>query len=255
MLNNEINLPLMEVEKRDSKNNWGIVAPDISKDNLNKELQLAIQLNQDVWTADWAKTTLDILSDYIPGNPQHQDIIDSVKSVMNHDSWKDCSIFVQDDMCADFFNRALHYCLKEGQPHKYGKGFIDGSGIGYLSQYSRDLKITLEKAFDVKYFYELLRPLEWALKQGLDLTRVANKIHPGHFSYVQGHMTKFLTAVYTLDKVFHLDTGCLKTLLLAAYTEGQARCGNLIHYPMDGPPALYLLPVNFQKRALHALFN
>ena len=228
-----IKLPEMVVEKRVSTKNWGITAPDTSTENLNKELQLAIQLNQDVWTSDWEESTLKILHDYLPEKPEDYEIVDSVKAVMGHDSWKEVSIFVQNDMCTDFFNRALEYCLKEGQAHTRDKGFIDGSGIGYMNIYLRDLKPALEKIFDVKYFYQLQRPLEWGLSQGIDLRRVANYIHPGHFSYKAGHKTKFAQAVKTLDKIFRLDTKCRRVLQIAEGVEAMGRSGNLIHYPMD----------------------
>ena len=226
-------LPKMEVEKRVSKNNWGIEAPDTSTENLNKELQLAIQLNQDVWTGDWEDSTLEIIHDYLPEKPEDYEIVDSVKQVMGHNSWKEVTFFAQDDMCTDFFNRALEYCLKEEQAHNVERGFIDGSGIGYMNYYLRDLKPALEKVFDVKYFYKLQRPLEWALSQGIDLRRVANYIHPGHFSYKAGHKTKFAQAVKTLNKVFRLDGKCKRVLDIAEGVEAMGRSGSLIHYPMD----------------------
>jgi len=229
----DIILPQMIVEKRESTTAHGVPAPDVSKENLNKELQLAIQLNQDVWKSDWEETTLDILKEYCEIEVTHAELKDSVEMVMGHTSWKDCVVFVQEDMCTEFFNKALHYCLKEGQVHKKDKGFIDGSGIGYIKEYLKDLKPALEKVFDVKYFYKLDRPLVWALNQGIDLTRVANFIHPGHFSFKAGHSTKFHQAVATLDSIFHLDKNCKKTLFIAAHVEAMARSGNLIHFPMD----------------------
>ncbi len=230
---NEIQLPAMTVEEREASSAHGIPAPDTSEANLNKELQLAIQLNQDAWKSNWENSTLEIIHDYLPEHPEDYEIVDAVKMVMGHDSWMDCVVFVKDDMCADFFNRALHYCLKEGQVHKKKKGFIDGSGIGYLYQYYKDLKPALEKVFDVKWYYQLERPLEWALKQGMDLTKVANHIHPGHWSYKAGHKTKFAQAHKTLNKVFHLDESCDRVLDIAEGVEAMARSGNLIHYPMD----------------------
>ena len=232
-----MNLPEMTVEQRESNNSHGVPAPDTSVENLNKELQLAIQMNMDAWKGDWETSTLEIIHDYLPEKPEDYEIVDSVMAVMGHKSWMDCVRFVQDDMCADFFNRALHYCLKEGQVHKKEKGFIDGSGVGYLNQYYKDLKPALERAFDVKYFYKLERPLEWALRQGMDFTKVANHIHPGHWSYIQGHSTKFFQAVDTLKSVFHLDKKCERYLWIAAGSEAQGRAGNLIHYPMDADPS------------------
>lgn len=226
-------LPQMTVEKRVSTTAHGVPKPDTSKQNLNKELQLAIQLNQDVWKSDWEFTTLEILEDYSEFPVTHTELIESVRDVMGHTSWKDCVEFVQNDMCLEFFNSALKYCLSEGQAHVKSKGFIDGSGIGYVKEYTKDLKVSLEKAFDVKYYYKVQRPLEWALSQGIDLTRVANKIHPGHYSLKAGHATKFNQAVETLNRIFYLDTKCYRKLKVAAYVESMARSGNLIHYPMD----------------------
>jgi len=237
----EIVLPEMIVEKRNSTRNWGIPAPDKSKENLNKELQLAIQLNQDVWKSDWEPTTLDILSTYATESVDPDEIPLIVKEVLGFDSWKELVEFVQDDMCTEFFNKTLTYCLNEGQAHELEKGFIDGSGVGYIKAYLKDLKVSLEKAFDVKYFYKLQRPIEWALEQGIDLTKVANKIHPGHFSYVMGHSTKFYQAVKTQTKVFRLDKNCKRNLWIAADVAGLARCGSLIHYPMDGAPGKKLV--------------
>ena len=181
----------------------------------------------------WENRVLDILIEYIPFSVDDHNIVHSTAEVLGMESWKEVTEFVQNDMCLDFFNLALAYCLKEGQVHKREKGFIDGSGIGYVSAYTKRLKKTLELCFDAKYYYKVERPLVYAESIGLDLSRVANKIHPGHWSYPAGHGTKFLTAVEVLDDVFHLDYGCYMSILIAACVAAMARSGSLIHYPSD----------------------
>jgi len=239
----------MEVEKRSPTTDHGLGAPDISEENMSLQIQQATQLNEDAKLPGWQETTYDILKQYIDvPNVTNNEIRLSVFKVCKHRSWQEVATFVQNDMCLEFFNMALKYTLSEGQQHKSNNGFIDGSGIGYVKEYTKDLKVTLEKAFDAKYFHKCPRPLEYIRDTfKMDYTKIANYLHPGHFSFPAGHSTKFFTAIETLNNVFHLDTKCLRTLLIAAYVESHGRSGNLIHYPMDNSASIHFMSNSFKS--------
>ena len=259
---NEIKLPEMVVEKREGQPH-NVPAPDLSDKNMSEQVQDALQLNNDAKsyefrkslythanemmdkpidgnpnnTLAWKKTTTDILIKHISTvvpDVTREDIIIACREVLQCNGFDELAAWVRDDMCSEVFNRSLQYCLREGQAHKREKGFIDGSGIGYLKSFLRNLKVNLEKTFDVKYFYKVARPLQYVFdKFGMDLTAIANKIHPGHFSYGQGHSCKSLTTLETLDEIFNLDTHCYRYLLIAELAFGHGRDGNFIHFPMD----------------------
>lgn len=224
------NLPEMTVEKRESTTAHAVPAPIFDR---KMELQKTIELNHYANFEGWHGGVIEILRQYIPNPTSYNHITTSVMNVTGFRSWREVVVFVQDDMCLEFFNMALQYCLREGQAHKKEKGFIDGSGIGYVKTYTKRLKTTLEQCFDAKYFYQEKRPLSFALDQGLNLSNIANHIHPGHWSYPAGHGTKFLTAVEVLNDIFHLDSNCYKSLLTAASVCSMGRSGSLIHYPSD----------------------
>lgn len=242
------NLPEMTVEERVSTNSHGVPAPDTSTENLCRELSLAIQMNHDANKGGWPLTTLKILKQYSYFPVGYAEIPEAVNKVLGFNTWGQLSAFVVDDMCLDFFNLALSYVLYEKQPHKQDLGFIDGAGIGYANFYIDDLKITLEKAFDVKWFYKVPRPLVFASNDlQMDLSETANAIHPGHWSYIAGHSTKFITAVYTLNKLFDLDRRVLRNLMIAMTVGAQGRSGSLIHYPMDNQNAIHLFDEDFKN--------
>jgi hypothetical protein len=224
-------LPDMTVEERVSTTAHGVPAPST---DVNKQLEMAIELNHIAKGRLWTPRVPEILQDYSPLTlPSAGECQKAVLRVTGYGTWGELSRFVVDDMCLDFFNLALAYCLRTGQPHKQNLGFIDGSGIGYVKVYTDRLKVTLEQAFDVKYFYKKARPLAYALTMGMDLTNVANAIHPGHWAYCAGHGTKFLTAVEVLDTVFDMSQDCYDELLLVATLGSHGRSGSLIHYPED----------------------
>lgn len=235
-------LPKMTIEARDSQTAHNVPAPNLEDKNLSEQLQEAIQLNQDATQEGWRETTLEILKKYIPFSVSNEEIKKAVFDVTGHKGWNEVSKFVVDDECLEFFNMALKYCKKQGQKHTRNKDFIDGSGIGYVKTYTSRLKKTLEQAFDAKYFYKTPRPLVYALENfnGLDLSKVANAIHPGHWAYPAGHGTKFLTAVEVLRNVFHLDNDCSRAIFIAAAVEAMGRSGSLIHYPQDNLAGGYL---------------
>lgn len=236
----------MTVEARESKDAHGIAAPDLSAENLAKQVEQTIKLNEHAKLPGWQVETLAILNEYLSDIPGTEEVYvpTACINVLNMTSWKEVTEFVQNDMCSEFFNLALKYCLAEGQNHKKEKGFIDGSGIGYLKKYQARLKETLEQAFDAKYFFKVQRPLEYILQEfKMDLSSIANYIHPGHWSYPAGHGTKFLTAVEVLNDVFHLDRDCYKELLVAACVASMARTGSLIHYPMDNLAGIALVNI------------
>lgn len=234
-----INLPEMTVEKRVSETAHGIPAPS---EDRERQLEEAIELNHLANEGEaWGDRIFEILKDYSPIEFDRQEGKDAVRAVTGFRSWQEASEFVVDDMCSEFFNMALKYCLKTKQEHVSDEGFIDGSGIGYLKFYTDRLKVTLEQCFDAKYFYKQARPLEYSIKEkGIDLSNIANAIHPGHWAYPAGHGTKFICVVECLNKVFKLDDDCYRILLITAVLLAHGRSGNLIHFPEDNLAAIGL---------------
>lgn len=251
----ESKLPRMHIEAREGAPHRVPVPDYLSAENMAVQVEHATILNQAVAkVADtrammyaevdaklhdmaWPQDVLDILhhyiSDYVPDLKQ-EEIIEATREVGGFAGFDQVAIWVQDDQCSEFFNKALSYCMNEGLDHQKDKGFIDGSGIGYLNEYRKDLKENIEKAFDAKYWYKVMRPLEYVLKTfNFSLIDIANKIHPGHWSYPQGHSTKSFTAVQTLRSVFHTTKHCDRYLFIFACVFGHGRDGNLIHHPMD----------------------
>lgn len=225
-------LPEMTVEQRDSSTAHGI--PPYSTD-VEEQLELAIELNDLAKHPGWDQRAIDILQRYSPiPLPSAREVRGIIQKTMGYQSWAQVSRFVVDDMCSEFFNMMLKHCLKTGQQHKDNLGFIDGSGIGYLGFYRDRLKVVLEQTFDAKWYYQKKRPLVYALEdKGINLTPIANAIHPGHWAYPAGHGAKFLCSVECLDKVFNLSDGCYEEALISAIVAAHGRSGNLIHFPED----------------------
>jgi len=243
----------MTIERREGAAHR-VPPPDLSEGNMGVQIAHTIQLNQDAakliktravlqaalerqLAGDaWPKQSLKILvihiSQWVP-DVTGEDIVDACREVLRVNDLGQLAALVQDDMCSEFFNRSLSYCLREGQAHKKAKGFIDGSGIGYLKRYVADAKDVLEKVFDAKWHYKAPRPLAYMLERGTDLTAVANAINPGHHSYPQGHEGKALAALQTHRATFNLDTFCDRAILIAALAFGHGRDANLIHIPQD----------------------
>lgn len=221
-------LPEMFVEKREAITAHAVNPPEFDR---TEQFRMAWELNEAAKFKGWSVNTWDLIK---ANTPFELTSSMSLAKVTGFNDWRDVTVFVQDDMCLDFFNLALAYCLKTGQGHKEQKGFIDGSGIGYVNTYTLRLKETLEKCFDAKWFFKEERPLVMMMnKTGMDFSNTANAIHPGHWSYPAGHGTKFLTAVEVLADVFDLDETCYRELLDAAAIAAMARSGSLIHYPID----------------------
>ena len=258
------NLPQMTVEQREVDNMHGLAAANRDPKFLGEQIQDAIQLNNDAKLYEvrellyaeidakleplaWKTTTLDIIQKYaneILDDVSREEIKMVAKDVFGFSGFDQVARWVQDDMCSEVFNRMLKYCLKEGQSHDREKGFIDGSGVGYLGVFHRNCKKNLEVTFDVKWTDKMKRPLELCLEMyGIDLSRFANAIHPGHWSYIQGHITKALSAVQVLQDVFNLDKNCNRSLVLAALIFGLGRDGNFIHLPQDSTEGFKLHPV------------
>lgn len=240
-----MSLPNMDVEVRVSTTAHTVPVPDESLANMCSELTKAIKLNKDGQGSGdpWPSQTLLIIMEYckLTTTPTPREIRDAVRDVLGFNSWAKLSKFVVDDMCLDFFNLCLRYLIRVGAEHKNDLDFIDGSGIGYVKTYIERLKVTLEQAFDAKYFYQVKRPLVFALEdRDLDLVSTANAIHPGHWSYPAGHGTKFFTAVEVLNDIFNLTTQQYRSLFIAAHTAAMGRSGNLIHYPVDNDAGGYL---------------
>lgn len=238
-------LPEMTVELRTSTTAHSVPPPVTTTENMCAELTKAIILNNDGKGSgdNWPSTTTDILIEYNKLNPPPtaREIRNAVREVLGFSSWASLSKFVVDDMCLDFFNLCLGYLVRIGAEHKEDLDFIDGFGIGYAKTYIERLKVTLEQAFDAKYFYQVRRPLVYSLEENdVPLDKVANAIHPGHWSYPAGHGTKFFTTVEVLNDIFNLTPQQYRYLFIAAHTAAMGRSGNLIHYPVDNDAGAYL---------------
>lgn len=253
-------LPKMTVESRVSTTPHRVPPPSSDPAFLAEQIQDALQLNNDAKVYEfrellmaevhkrleplaWKKSTTNILiKNLLPfiHDITREEIIKVAKDVFGLNGFDELARWVQDDMCSEVFNRMLKYCLRDQQTHRKEKGFIDGSGLGYLDLFRKKLKKNIEKTFDTKYFYKGERPLKYILNTyGMDLTVMANHIHPGHWSYVQGHQTKSLTAVETLREVFKLDPKCDRAIFIAGMLFGAGRDGNLIHIWQDSANAGY----------------
>lgn len=251
----QIPIPEMTVEERSSTTPHRVPEPDLSDANMAVQLRDATQLNHDaaqlielrrclqedlerqIGEAAWPQSTLDILRRHISTlvpDVMDDEIIYAAEVVLQCKDIGQLASWVQDDQCSEVFNRMLAHCVRENQPHRTDEGFIDGSGIGYLRHYVNALKISLEKTFDAKWYYKVVRPIEWLwTKSKFDMTPVVNAINPGHWSNPQGHATKSFTALEVLRYVFTLESGCNRQLLIAACLFGHGRDANFIHYPMD----------------------
>lgn len=240
-----MSLPEMTVESRTSTTAHTVPPPDQSSANMHNELTKTIILNKDGQGSGdlWPSSTISILIEYckLTVPPNSREIRDSVREVLGFNSWAKLSRFVVDDMCLDFFNLCLRYLIRVNAEHKNDLDFIDGSGIGYAKIYIDRLKVTLEQAFDAKYYYQIKRPLVYAIDElNLNLISTANAIHPGHWSYPAGHGTKFFTAVEVFNDIFNLTSQQYRYLFIAAHCAAMGRSGNLIHYPMDNDGGAYL---------------
>lgn len=237
-------LPDMTVETRVSTTGHTVPVPDTTEAFLCSQLEKACVLNHEAKNGIvWPEYTLDLLCETckLDPKPTKTELIRAVSQVNKMKSWNTVSTFVKDDMCSDFFNLALAYLIRVGATHVTDEDFIDGSGIGYATVYLTRLKVTLEQAFDAKYFYQVKRPLVFSNdRNDVDLSKVANAIHPGHWSYPAGHGTKFFTAVEVLNDVFDLTTTQYRNLFIAAHVTANGRSGNLIHYPVDNDAGGYL---------------
>lgn len=232
-------LPEMTVEKREGKSH-GLPKPDTSDKNLFHELGQAIKLNGDAKEPFWKESTLQCIKAYSPVDISYDEIKDYTQKIFGFRHWSEVTEYVQNDMCSEFFNVCLKYCLSQKETHVKNLDFIDGSGIGYLGAYRDRLKETLEKAFDEKYYHKVARPLVFAMSKGMDIVDNANYIHPGHYSYPAGHGTKFFTVVEVLRSVFDLSEDCDRALYVVAVVFSMGRTGSLIHYPMDNLVGGYL---------------
>lgn len=244
MSSDPLTLPDMTVETRVSTTAHTVPVPNTTTTFLCEQLQKATIMNHDAATgAAWPEATVSILIDTckLSPKPTTTELAVAVSKVTGFNTWRKVARFVVDDMCADFFNLCLSYLVRINATHVNDEDFIDGSGIGYLKTYIDRLKITLEQAFDAKYFYQVKRPLVFSKdNNNVDLSRVANAIHPGHWSYPAGHGTKFFTAVEVLNSVFTLTTEQYRNLYIAAHVAAMGRSGNLIHYPVDNDAGGYL---------------
>lgn len=239
-----IPLPEMNVELRTSTTAWTIPPPDTSTEAMCKQLEVANIMNHEAaGQIRWPEYTVSYLTEHCKINPKPTpaEIRSAIKAVTNLDSWGQVSVFVRDDVCLDFFNLCLKYLRNINATETVDNGFIDGNGVGYVKDYTERLKVTLEQAFDAKYFYQVRRPLVYSLEENqVDLSKVANGIHPGHWSYPAGHGTKFFTAVEVLNDAYTLTSQQYRNLFIAAYVCAMGRSGNLIHYPEDNDKGGYL---------------
>lgn len=239
-----INLPDMTVEARNSTTAHGIPAPSNDSIHRAKELALTIELNHCATQPfGMPDRVVEILQAYSPVPFTKAEAMSAIREVFRMSSWRDVCVFVRDEMCAEFFNMCLEYCLdNKEKKRELDLGFIDGDATGYLKRYVEDCKESLEKCFDAKYFFKRTRPLVLAESMGMNLRTVAGAVHPGHWSYPAGHGTKAACAVNCLKNSFNLSPKGLKTLTIAAVLMAQGRSGNLIHFPEDNYASFKLFP-------------
>jgi hypothetical protein len=234
--------PTYFVEQRPGRT-YGKFVPNLSQENLCRELELTGLLNAEAKTRGWKSTVLDVLIDYTPiENLTRQEIKDvftefntTVYEARLRD-WRAVSKYVVDDECADLFNLMHKYLRRKKVQQKYfTRGvFIEKSGIGYLQKYLERLHVTLNMAFDEKWYWKVPRPPHFAKdKLDLDLANVVNAPFPMHNSFVAGHGTKFFTALEVLNDLYNIPADLYRNLFIIASVCSQGRSGSLIHYPMD----------------------
>lgn len=242
-----LTLPNMTVELRvrdAPEDAHGVPAPDTSDENMCNQLRLATILNHEAKSGPaWGLATTDILSETckLTIKPTRDEIMIYTSRIAKFNSWRDLCKWIIDDMCSEYFTILLKYLVNENVPHKQNLGFINGHGVGYTNTYIDRLNVTLQQAFDAKYNYKVKRPLVYSLEHNnVDLSRIANAIHPGHWSYPAGHGTKFFTALEVINDVFNLTPELYRALFIVTHVCAQGRSGNLIHYPMDNDAGGYL---------------
>jgi len=189
----------MSVEKRISTTAHGIKPPtNPGEPGFAEQLQDTVILCREASRADgipWTKETIRVLEKWNPTKSKRS--IPEIMENLGFNSWKEVCEFVKHDECPEFAVKMEIWAKKELNL-KQDKGFIDGQGIGFYRDYLDELKVTLEKAFDIKWYYKAKRPLQYIYDTlGVDFSVMANYIHPAHNSFVAGHSVKFYTAAST----------------------------------------------------------
>jgi hypothetical protein len=239
-----IPLPAMDVEDR--ADNLPHTVPEIDNSDVNMcaELSKATLMNHLALNGPaWPEDVLNIIKEYckLSVAPTNAEMKNAVYEVTKFTSWKQVCKFVLDDLATDFFNICLRYIIAQGAPKKDPSGFIGGILVRYVNLFMDRLEETMELCFNAKYSYKVRRPLVYSIEHnGMDLSRVAGAIHPGHWSYPAGHGTIYFTAVEVLNDLYTLTTQQYRNLFLAALVCANGRAGNLIHYPMDNDAGGYL---------------
>jgi len=230
----QIPLPEMSVEIRTNGKTHGIPAPDNSADNMAKQLQQTMQLNNDAKIGGWPETTLQILLEYMRPylhDIKSAEIVEAVQAVTGFDSWQDLGKFFATDHCSEFFTMAHKYVIREGQEPEKKKDFLDGTGFGYLNYWRRRAEKVMDKIFDAKSAFERRRPLVYFWEQyGIDYTQMANAMHPGHYDYPTGHSGKILSAVQCLREIYEPDKPCSRQLFIAGCIASLSRSASFIHF-------------------------
>lgn len=233
-----MNLPDMTVEERPGKSHG--LKPFTPHDSaeFKQELQDVIELVEAAKREGWPSKEI---VKHFPFTVRGQ--LPEIMAEFGFRSWSQSTMFVKSDECIEFFTLACKWAKRKGlkTQKKWERGFIDGDGIGVYSEYSRQVKTVLEKAFDEKYFQKRVRPLvELNNMTGMDCSVQTNYVHPGHWSYPAGHGAKFFTVVKVLSELYHLDKNEYNHLLTAASTLAMARTGGGVHYPVDNMASGYL---------------
>ena len=227
----------MTVEKRVSTTAHGIKPPSQpGTPEFAEQLQDTITLCRESAIEDtvpWTAETLRILEKYSPVSTTRT--IPQIMSDIGFENWKDVCDFVKYDDCPEFAVPMAKWAKKENFALREDRGFIDGQGIGFYQDYLDELKVTLERAFDAKWFYQAKRPLQYLYEStsGVDFSKIASYVHPAHNSYPAGHGTKFYTVVSTLLRWYYVPKHKRAELIKAAYVTAMGRSGILVHYPED----------------------
>ncbi len=257
----KVKLPPMNVEVRETGLPHNVPPADMAEDVQAEQMAMAIQLNSDaklykvrnifvnevsekLAPLAWQKTTLDIIKTSIEKHlgisVTDAQIKEAVKKVMGFDGFDQVAEFVQDDQITDFYNKAHRYVKKEGQQNRNNDDFM-ASNIGYTKEFLNNLEKSMDFTFNAKADFKYPRPLVYMKERwNLDLTPLANKIHPGHFTLPGGHGTNAFEVVGTLQNQYPgLDTNCLLYLTIAAVVFSIGRDGNLMHKEQDTFAGIY----------------
>lgn len=232
--------PEMRVEMREGKSH-GLKPPvKIGSKEHQEQLQDTVELCEAQYDEDWSDIVIEKLIKYSPF-PTNRGQIISVMFDLGFNTWQEICDFVRDDECIEFMARVSKYCKKYKLKYKkQEKDFLKGQGLGVYIRYLDNLERASQQSFDAKWFFKSKRPLVDIYEtSGLDLSCIANYVHPGHFRYPAQHSVKFYKAIDTADNEWELGNYRIK-LILGAYIASMGRSGILVHLPEDNLAGGYI---------------